>query len=121
MSAAGWIAVAVLGGAGALVRFFVDRAVGSRAATDFPLGTLVVNVSGALLLGLVAGLAFEGERLVLAGAAALGSYTTFSTWMLETQRLTEDGEHAYALANVFVSLAAGLLAVAAGRVLGGLL
>lgn len=54
-----------------------------------------------------------------AGTATLGAYTTFSTWMFETQRLTEDGEARAALANVGVSLAAGLGAAAAGRAIGG--
>ena len=52
----------------------------------------MVNLTGAALLGLLVGLGFTGDRLLLAGTATLGSYTTFSTWMLETQRLVEDGE-----------------------------
>jgi len=113
-----WIAVGVLGGIGALGRFFVDGIVAARAGRDFPLGTLVVNVSGATLLGLLVGLGFTGNRLLLAGTATLGSYTTFSTWMLETQRLVEDGELALAGANVLVSLVVGVGAAALGRYVG---
>lgn len=119
MSVAVWAGVAVLGGAGAVLRFVVDGVVAERAPSELPLGTLAVNLSGAFLLGLVAGLALSGAALLLAGTAALGSYTTFSTWMLETQRLVEEGEGRDAVVNVALSLAAGLAAVALGRALGG--
>jgi CrcB protein len=85
----------------------------------FPLGTLVVNVSGATLLGLLAGLAVRGDALLLAGTAVLGSYTTFSTWMFETHRLAEDGQWAAGAANVVVSVAFGVAAAALGRWIGG--
>ena len=119
MSALTWIAVAALGGAGAVARFVVDGAVAARAAGELPVGTLAVNLSGAFVLGLLAGLALHGDALLLAGTATIGSFTTFSTWMLETQRLVEDGEGGLAAANVAVSLAAGLVALALGRALGG--
>lgn len=119
MSAVAWAAAAALGGLGALLRFLLDGIVASRVGRDFPFGTLVVNVTGAIALGLVAGAALRGEAGVLAGSAAIGSYTTFSTWMLETHRLAEEGELANAFANAAVSLALGLLAAALGRSLGG--
>ena len=84
-----------------------------------PLGTLAVNLSGALLLGLVAGLTLSGKALVLVGAATIGSYTTFSSWMLETRRLHEEGRTAMAVTNVLASLALGLAAIALGRYIGG--
>lgn len=120
MSAWVWGGVALLGGAGALARFALDGAVGLRAgrASGFPLGTLAVNVSGALLLGLLSGAALTGDALVLAGTATLGSYTTFSTWMLESQRLAEDADARGAALNVLLSLAAGLAAAALGRTIG---
>jgi CrcB protein len=113
-----WLGVAVLGGVGACGRFLLDSMVAARAGGDFPVGTLAVNASGALLLGLLTGLAVEGNLLLLAGTAALGSYTTFSTWMLETHRLAEDGEWPSAIANVLLSLAAGIGAAALGRLIG---
>jgi CrcB protein len=118
MSPAGWVGVAMLGGFGAIGRFLLDGMIGSRLGRDFPLGTLIVNVSGAFLLGLATGLLFSGESLELAGTATVGSYTTFSTWMLETHRLREDGEFARAFANAALSLVAGFGAVALGRFLG---
>jgi CrcB protein len=113
-----WGAVAGLGAFGALLRFLLDAGLEGRVSGGFPLGTLAVNASGSLLLGLLAGLAASGETLVLAGSGALGSYTTFSTWMLESQRLTEDADLASAVANVILSLLAGVGAAALGRAIG---
>jgi fluoride exporter len=118
VSVAVWIAVGLLGGIGALGRFLVDGIVAARTRHEFPLGTLVVNLSGATLLGFLVGLGFTGNRLLLAGTATLGSYTTFSTWMLETQRLVEDGEVALAGANVVIGLVVGVGAAALGRFIG---
>jgi fluoride exporter len=118
VSALAWAGVAALGAAGALLRFALDGAVASRSGRSFPSGTLAVNASGAFLLGLVAGLALNGDALVLAGGAALGSFTTFSTWMLETQRLVEEGDLPDAVRNLLISVAVGLAAVALGRLAG---
>jgi fluoride exporter len=119
MSALAWVGVAVIGGVGALLRFLLDGAVAARAGRDLPFGTFAVNITGAFLLGLLAGVSLRGDALVLAGGAALGSFTTFSTWMFESQRLVEEGEGAGAAGNIAISLAVGLGAVALGRLLGG--
>jgi fluoride exporter len=115
-----WGAVALLGGAGAIARFVLDSAIGSRArrASGLPLGTFAVNTSGALLLGLLGGVGLSGEELLLAGTATLGSYTTFSTWMLESQRLAEDADSSGALLNILLSLAVGVGAAAVGHAIG---
>jgi CrcB protein len=118
VSALTWVGVAVLGGAGAIGRFLFDWLVSSRAGRELPLGTFAVNISGALILGLLTGLALTGDALVLAGTATIGAYTTFSTWMFETQRLVEEGELAGAAANALVSVAAGIAAIALGRLIG---
>ncbi|MHB8695499.1 MAG: fluoride efflux transporter CrcB [Solirubrobacteraceae bacterium] len=113
-----WIAVAVLGGLGAIARFVIDAVISTTVITDFPLGTLVINLSGSLLLGLFSGLALTGDALVLIGTATLGSYTTFSTWMLETHRSAEDGSLTIAFLNVVISLSVGFGAVVLGRTIG---
>jgi CrcB protein len=118
MSVGAWCLAALLGGCGALLRFAVDGAISRRVSADFPYGTLVVNLSGSLLLGFTVGLALRGDQQTLIGSAAIGAYTTFSTWMFETQRLTEEGETARATGNVIISLALGLLAAVAGRAIG---
>ncbi len=91
------------------------------APRAFRSGTLAVNASGALVLGLLAGFALSGEALVLAGTATIGSYTTFSTWMLETHRLAEDGQSRGAALNVIVSVIVGFGAALLGKWLGGVL
>ncbi len=113
-----WIGVAALGGLGAIARFLLDAAVGARSRLEFPLGTLVVNLSGAFVLGLLYGLGLAGNALLLAGTATIGAYTTFSTWVLETHRLAEDGQASGAIANLAVSLVAGVAAAALGRAIG---
>jgi fluoride exporter len=121
MSGPAWIAVAVLGSVGSVVRFLLDGAVSSRSSSNFPLGTLAVNASGAFGLGLLTGLALSGEALALAGSATIGSYTTFSTWMLETHRLGEDGQLLAGALNILVSVVVGLGAALLGRSIGGAL
>ena len=121
MSGAVWIGVAALGGLGALARFSLDRFILARVGRGFPAGTLAVNASGAFLLGLLVGISLEGDAYLFAGTAVLGSYTTFSTWMLETHRLGEDGEAHGLIANVVLSSAVGLGAAALGRLIGGAL
>ena len=113
-----WAGVVVIGGAGSVLRFFADGLVSSAAGRDFPFGTMVINISGAMILGLLTGLALGSTEALLAGTAAVGSYTTFSTWMLETQRLTEERQHRKALLNVVVSLVLGVAAAALGRLIG---
>jgi CrcB protein len=116
-----WAGVAVFGAAGALARFFVDAVVSSRVGHELPFGTLVVNLLGAFALGLLAGAVIDASAYRLAGTALIGAYTTFSTWMLETHRLVEEGQLGSAALNVIVSLFAGLAVAALGRSLGGAL
>jgi CrcB protein len=110
-----WIGVGLLGGVGACARFLLDGMVASWHG--FPLGTLAVNVSGAFLLGLLAGQGVSGDAYLLAGTATLGAYTTFSTWMFETQRAVEEGRNRVAWLNIVVSVALGVAASALGRAL----
>jgi CrcB protein len=100
------------------MRFLLDGAVSQRVGRDFPFGTLTINLSGAFVLGLLTGLALEGDALLVAGTAAIGSYTTFSTWMLETHRLAEDGDVSAAAVNLVLSIVAGVAAAAVGRLIG---
>jgi fluoride exporter len=113
-----WMAVALIGGAGSIARFLVDGAISAAVGRDFPFGTMVVNISGAVILGLLTGLALGHDEALLAGTAAVGSYTTFSTWMLETQRLAEERQYRKAVVNVVISLVLGVAAAAVGRLIG---
>ena len=64
-----WVAVMLIGGAGSVIRFLADGVVGSAAGRDFPVGTLAVNLSGAVILGLLTGLALGHDQALLAGTA----------------------------------------------------
>ncbi len=119
MNAPLWIAVAALGAIGSVARLLLEDVVSARLPIAWPVGTLAVNVSGTFVLGLLTGLALTGNAMVLAGGATIGSYTTFSTWMLETHSLAEDGRRRAASANVLVSIAVGIGAAALGRAIGG--
>ncbi len=120
----GWLVLAVAAGGsvGAPARFLADRLVADRVETDFPLGTYLVNMSGALLLGLLTGLGLAHHLPptveALLGTGFCGAYTTFSTWTYETVRLLIEGELRAGMLNVVASLGIGLLAAGAGLALG---
>ena len=113
-----------LGGfAGAITRYLVDGAVADRTGGGFPWGTLVINATGSFVLGLL--FALTAERAILPAdirgplmIGFLGAYTTFSTWMLESWGLIESGSYVAALANLGGSIVIGLVAVAAGLIIG---
>ncbi len=119
MTIAVWVGVVLLGGAGAVLRFLVDRAVAHRVARSFPFGTLTVNLTGAVVLGMLSGLTLSHHVSLLAGTAFIGSYTTFSTWMLETQRLAEERQIWPAVANIVVSVVLGVAAAMVGQWIAG--
>jgi CrcB protein len=113
-----WLLVAAAGAAGAPVRYVIDTVVSDRIGGVFPGGTLVVNLSGSFLLGVVTGLVlYHGLGPVpkqVVGTGLLGAFTTFSTFSLETVVLAEAGESTLALWNAAASLLAGGLAAAGG-------
>ena len=121
MSAAGWIAVGLLGGVAAAARFLIDAEVSARAEGPFPLGILVVNLAGALALGLVAGAGIDGSALVIVAGGGIGSFTTFSTWILDSHRLDGAGHTRLAVLNIGLSVVVGFGAVALGHWLGAAL
>jgi CrcB protein len=117
------VGIGVAGALGALARYGLDGWIARRTPGAFPLGTFVVNVSGAFLVGVL--FIVLTERYTLAPwlrssilIGLLGGYTTFSTLTLETYRLIEDGAYLLAAANGVGSLAAGLAGVYAGVVVG---
>ena len=106
---------------GANARYFLGSWISERFGSGFPLGTLVINVSGSFVIGLV--LALIGERLVVAdwwrplvAIGFLGSYTTFSTFSYETLALAEAGSWGLASLNVVGSVGGSLLGVYLGTV-----
>lgn len=110
--------IAVLGGIGAATRFVVDGSVRSRWTRAFPVATLVVNVSGSFLIGLLNGAhLYHGlgpTWLAIAATGFCGGYTTFSTAMVETVRLIQAGEVRRATVNAVGSVLLCLGAAALG-------
>lgn len=121
MSALPWIGLGALGALGALGRFTIDGAVSARWPSDYPFGTLAVNLSGSFALGALVGLGVTGDAILVLGTGLLGGYTTFSTWMFEAQRLAEDGEWRLMWLNLAGPLVAGLVVTGLGCLLGGAL
>jgi protein CrcB len=119
----GMLAAVALGGLlGGLARYLLDLAFPTPAG-GFPLTTFAVNVSGSFVLALLLVFVLEiwaPTRYVrpLAAVGFLGAFTTFSTWMVDTDRLLGDGHYAVAALNVFGSLFAGLAATSLGLATG---
>jgi CrcB protein len=113
--------IGLVGGAGAIARFLLDGAVTGRLGRSFPWGTLVVNLTGAFLLGALVAANLGADTLRVAGTGLLGSFTTFSTWALESHRLAEDGQLRTGVANFAISLLLGVGAAWLGRELGAAL
>ena len=109
----------IFGAAGTLARYGLQGLVQYRTGSDFPTGTLAVNLVGCLLLGGVGEyglthLTIPPEWRIGISVGFFGAFTTFSTFSWEAVRLLEDGEWARAVAYVVASVVGGLLAVAAG-------
>lgn len=109
------LATGAAGAIGTVLRFSVDSTVMRALGRPFPLGTMTVNLTAALSMGLVVGLIASGRAQTIAGAGLLGGYSTFSTWMLETERLYADRQTGWAVVNLVVSVAGGVLGIVAGR------
>ena len=124
MSAPAWVAFLAAGAVGAPLRYAVDGWVGDRTDGVFPWGTLLINVTGSLLLGFITGLglyhAFPKTPRVVLGTGFCGAYTTFSTFTFETVRLIEEGAVNEALRNAFGTLVAGAIGAALGLALAAL-
>jgi CrcB protein len=112
------LAVALAAGVGAVARYVIDQVVQHRARGDFPYGTVLINITGSLLLGLTTGLAVHHglppTPTVIISAGFAGGYTTLSTWAWESLALAEAGDLLEASLNIAGSFAAGLAAAAVG-------
>jgi fluoride exporter len=121
MDALPWVGLAALGALGASARFALDGAVSARWPSDFPFGTLAVNLTGGFALGLLVGLGIAGDARLMFGTGLLGAYTTFSTWMFETQRLAESGAWRLMWSNLFGPMLAGVAVTGLGWLAGSAL
>ena len=120
-----FIALALAGGIGTAARMLLDGIIKSLVSSGIPWGTIVINVSGSLVLGLLTGLASdqvlpESWHLVI-GTGFLGGYTTFSTASFETVRLIQDRRWAFSLFNCLGTLVLATAAAGLGLWIGGLI
>ncbi|GEB24610.1 fluoride efflux transporter CrcB [Brevibacterium sp. BDJS002] len=120
-----FIALALAGGIGTAARMLLDGIIKSRVSSGIPWGTIVINVSGSLVLGLLTGLASdqilpESWHLVI-GTGFLGGYTTFSTASFETVRLIQERRWALSLFNCLGTLVLATAAAGLGLWIGGLI
>ncbi len=112
------LGVFFFGGLGSAARFWIHRAIVRDHPADFPLGTFIVNITGAFLIGLLFGASADGDEMKIAAVGFLGGFTTFSTWMYESEKLAVDGYAHGAVRNVAFSSAIGFLAVTLGVAIG---
>ena len=109
-----WVGLAFFGALGAVARFRVDSAVSARLPSAFPLGTLVVNLTGSFALGILVGASATHRIAFVLGTGFLGGYTTFSTWMVESERLGGAGDVVALARNLWLPMLAGVAIAAAG-------
>lgn len=125
MSVAVVLALGVAGGMGSVARFMLDGVIRSRTRGPVPVATITINISGSLLLGLVAGLvlasALPPAWTLIVGTGFLGGYTTFSTASMETARLVQAGHVRAALISGAGTAVASLAAAGLGLWIGVLL
>jgi CrcB protein len=117
------VLIALAGGIGAATRFLVDSWVAARLRATLPAGTVVVNVSGSLALGLLTGWAVRhaggGDLAAVLGTGFLGGYTTFSTASVEAVRLARGGRGGTALIHALLMVVLSLGAASLGLWLTG--
>ncbi len=103
---------------GSLARYQLGKAVTEKSRTTFPVGTFIINITGAILLGLISGLDVSKNMYLLLGDGFLGAYTTFSTFMYEGFNLFQGKEKLNAFTYILGSLFLGIIGYVLGFELG---
>ena len=115
-----YVLVAVGGTAGSIVRYSLGKFISEKSNISFPIGTFIINITGAILLGIVFSIGLSSNILLLLGEGFLGAYTTFSTFMYEGFNLFQEKEKLNAFIYILCSLILGTLGYAAGIKIGSL-
>lgn len=103
---------------GGLCRFQLGRAISQKANTSFPIGTIIINISGAILLGFLTSVKPDGRVYLLLGDGFCGAYTTFSTFMYEGFKLFQENEKFNAFLYILGTSILGIVGYVCGYVLG---
>ena len=94
---------------GSIVRYSLGKYISERSYADIPIGTLIINATGAILLGIVSMIYKEGKLYLLLAEGFLGAYTTFSTFMYEGFNLFQENEIKNAVFYIFGTLILGII------------
>ena len=117
----GFLLIASGGALGSIARFMIGRRIAEKRSTNFPLGTFLVNIAGAFLLGLLCSVEPDRNMYLLIGEGFLGSFTTFSTFMYEGFNLFQDNEKLNAAVYIFGSLLFGMTGFFVGVEVGNII
>ena len=113
-----YILVGIGGATGSLVRYSLGKFISKKSTTHFPVGTFIINITGAILLGVVSTIGVSSNLMLLLGDGFLGAYTTFSTFMYEGFNLFQEYKKLNAFIYILCSLILGILGYAAGSKIG---
>ena len=115
-----YMLIAVGGATGSLVRYSLGKFISEKSNTAFPIGTFIINISGAILLGIVSTIGVSNNMMLLLGDGFLGAYTTFSTFMYEGFNLFGEKEKLNAFIYILCSLILGLVGYVLGTQIGSI-
>jgi CrcB protein len=115
-----FILVGIGGAFGSLTRYKLGKLISEKSNTQFPIGTFLINISGAVLLGILSSIKASGTLYALLGDGFLGAYTTFSTFMYEDFNLFQGNEKMNAFFYILSSLLLGIIGFTLGFKIGTL-
>ena len=115
-----YVLVAFGGAAGSLVRYILGKFISKKSSSTFPIGTFIINITGAILLGIVSTIGVSSNLMLLLGDGFLGAYTTFSTFMYEGFNLFQEREKLNAFIYILCSLILGIVGYSLGAKIGSL-
>ena len=115
-----YVLIAIGGGAGSLVRYKLGKYISEKSSSTFPIGTFIINITGAILLGIISTVAVSDNVMLLLGDGFLGAYTTFSTFMYEGFNLFQGKEKLNAFMYIFCSIILGIVGYILGTYIGSI-
>nr|WP_319487660.1 CrcB family protein [uncultured Caproiciproducens sp.] len=115
-----WILLCIGGACGAMARYKIGEILLKHSKDGFPLSALLINISGALLFGIICGLGFSGNPYLLFGDGFCGAFTTFSTFSVESVKLIKSGEIRKSVLFIGLSITFGLILFLGGHMAGKL-
>lgn len=113
-----YLIVGIGGTLGSIARYSIGKFIASKLNYIFPVATFIINVTGAILLGIINSMGVNGNLFLLLADGFLGAYTTFSTFMYEGFTLIKDRNNVNAFIYIFCSLILGVCGFALGNLLG---